>query len=290
MPTNNPLSSWRSPSITWNAQQGLYKEKEPEIVFFDKDPIAYAVSMYENKPTDDQIYLLEYFSYAEKECVNSIVADMFRTLGGRGHPKWANGRVDEIGRICGRPVLRKPKITSECLAKAEEIRTHYKGKFLMMALKGNELTEFRFKVLNYFKLDDYRMVDRNLLGMLSKLPRMFDEDKILEGIKEEFSVGTFSETELKSCSEFKTFKTLTLIASHNKSNARHNGVRGEYTCYWFYDENNRVHLIELDIDNPFQKYWTKMIQNPIDIKSQSYPHNKRDNMNYFVANKWELFE
>jgi hypothetical protein len=251
-----------------------YVEKEPEIVFFNKDPIAYAVSLYENKPTDDNICLIEYYSYTEKECVNSTVADLVH-----GH------------RRLGKPVLKKPMITSEHLAKAKEIRNFYKGKFLMMALKGNELTEFRFKVLDYLNCEaDYTSVDRNILGMLSKLPRMFDEDKILDGIKEEFSVGTFNETELKICSEFKTPKTLTLIASHNKSNARHNGLRGEYTCYWFYDENNRVHLIELDIDNPFREHWTKMIQNPIDIKSQSYPHNGRDNMYYFVANKWELLE
>jgi hypothetical protein len=246
--------------------QSQYKERESEIIFFDKDPIAYAVSMYEYTPNDDNTYLIEYYAYENSKCKKKIVPA---------------------------PLLKEywsPKITPKHIAKAEEIRTHYKGKFLMMALGNNKLTEFRYKVLNYFKLVDYRMVDRNLLGMLSKLPRMFDEDKILDSIKEEFSVGTFSETELKSCSEFKISKTLTLIASHNKNNARHNGLRGEFTCYWFYDENNRVHLIELDIDNPFREHWTKMIQNPIDIKSQSYPHNGRDNMNYFVANKWELLE
>ena len=90
-----------------------YKEKDPEIIFFDKDPVAYAVSMYEYTPNDDNTYLIEYYAYENSKCKKKIVPAT------RSSSTWS------------------PKITPKHIAKAEKIRTHYKGKFLMMALLKN---------------------------------------------------------------------------------------------------------------------------------------------------------
>jgi len=252
-------SPWPS-SITINS--------DPKMVLFEEDPLALAVSMYEYTPNDGNTYLLEFYSSAKDDTTStiSIVPS-------------ARGSV------------WKPTVTEEHKSQAEKIRTFYKGKFLMLALASKQggLTEFRKKTLHYLKSDDNKQVDSQILGMIVKLPRMFDEDKIIDSIKDEFRVGEFSSKEKNNAGVSKQL-TLTLIASHSKNNGRHNGVRGEFICYWFYDESNRVHLIEMDMHNPFTQHWVKSIEHPINITSKSYPHNARDGLNYWVCEKWELNE
>ena len=261
-------SAWPS-SITINSDP-----KIPTMVLFEEDPLALAVSMYEYTPNDGNTYLLEFYSSAEDDTTStiSIVPS-------------ARGSV------------WKPTVTEQHRSQAEKIRTYYKGKFLMLALSSTGptgpgtgfLTEFRKKTLHYLKSDDNKQVDSQILGMIAKLPRMFDEDKIIDSIKDEFNVGEFSTKEKNNAGVSKQL-TLTLIASHSKKNGRHSGVRGEFICYWFYDESNRVHLIEMDMHNPFTQHWVKSIEHPINITSKSYPHNARDGLNYWLCDKWELNE
>ena len=253
----NLASAWPS-NITINSS--------PTMVSFEEDPLALAVSMYEYTPNDDNTYLLEFYSILVEG--NDTISIVPSTRGS----------------------VWKPTVTERHRSQAEEIRTFYKGKFLMLALSSTDgITEFRRKTLHYLKSNDTKQVDRQILGMISKLPRMFDEDKIIDGIKDEFKVGAFSTKEKNNAGVSKQL-TLTLIASHSKNNGRHNGVKGEFICYWFYDENNRVHLIEMDMHNPFTQHWIKSIEHPISITAKSYPHTARDGLNYWVSTMWELNE
>ena len=182
-------------------------------------------------------------------------------------------------------------LTPEYYKTAQEIRDYYSQKFLMLGMGTKELTKFRTELMRYFldSKENYEYTE-DQVGMLVSLPRMYNEDQLLDKLRENYNVSVWRQKESNSTV---VRKTLYYIDVNRKKNwDRHgNGRRqDEFFNYWFHDENDRLYCIDLEIDNPFCHMWSRLIEFPLEIKGKVYQNTNRDNLNYYTFGSWEILE
>ena len=168
---------------------------------------------------------------------------------------------------------------------AAKIREHYSGKLMMMRMQGLQTTRFRHELFEYLTLPTNSFKYDNI-GMIASLPRFFAEDTILEDLKDCFNNSPWEDRE----SHAKELDIeLTYVNSHLKKSFRHHGrIRDEWMCYWCHDENDRLYMIEMDIDCPFRNFWAKTIEHSFTIKGSPIKHEAKDGMRYYTLVDWQI--
>jgi hypothetical protein len=180
----------------------------------------------------------------------------------------------------------RPIISNNQRKLATEIREYYGNKFLLMQLKGETLTKFRHELLGFLAQEDKNRISHNIIGMIATLPRLYNEDKLLDKLRKEYNNSPWHASEPHGR---KITTTLTFIDSHTKKAFRHHGQsRIEWLCYWCHDENDRLYMLEMDLNCPFRNFWQKTIEHPFPVKGSPIKHEAKDGLQYYTLTDWEI--
>lgn len=230
-----------------------------------------------------QIEYDEYDDFIIKQLFHSVQADPIAcAVHMYDRPEWrttialpSSVRRSEFQQVA--PMVRKRDVK-----KAGQIRDYFSKKFLMLQLAGEHLSQYRRELLKMLTRNNNNFSDDET-GMIMSLPRLFIEDQFLDELKENYNNDPWIDT----TSERDVNRTLTYIGCHTKKSHRYTGYRkSEFTCNWFHDEDDRLYLIETDIDSPYRMIWQDLIQYALDIKGDPVKCTKRDGMHYYELHNW----
>lgn len=170
---------------------------------------------------------------------------------------------------------------------AVEIKEFYKNKMLMYSLKGVLNTGFRRELLALLS-EEKNEYTSSELRQLSALPKMYYEDSVLDRVKEHCNTDNIPHI-IPTPTD--VLGQLTLLGSHTKRSRRITAVGSdkEYFCYWFYDEQNRANLIEMDFNCPFRNIWAELIQHTLTVKGMRTIHS-RDQVNFYTWTRFEILD
>jgi len=232
----------------------------------------------------EQIEYDEYDDFIIKQLFHSVQADPIAcAVHMYDRPEWrtklaarsTTGDRSEFQQVA--PMVRKRDVK-----KAGQIRDYFSKKFLMLQLAGEHLSQYRRELLKMLTRNNNNFSDDET-GMIMSLPRLFIEDQFLDELKENYNNDPWIDT----TSERDVNRTLTYIGCHTKKSHRYTGYRkSEFTCNWFHDEDDRLYLIETDIDSPYRMIWQDLIQYALDIKGDPVKCTKRDGMHYYELHNW----
>ena len=182
-------------------------------------------------------------------------------------------------------------LTPEYYKTAQEIRDYYSQKFLMLGMGTKELTKFRTELMRYFldSKENYEYTE-DQVGMLVTLPRMYKEDKLLDKLRENYNVSEWREKEPNGTVVRKTLYYIDVNLKKNRYASRAGKWQDEFFNYWFHDENDRLYCIDLDMDNPFCRIWSRLIEFPLEVEGKIYKNIAKDNLNYYTFGSWEIRE
>lgn len=176
------------------------------------------------------------------------------------------------------------RITEEDRETAVKIRNHFSGKLLLLQLAGKPLTQYRSELLKFLTKDCAYAHEET--GMIMSLPRLYEEDMFLDSLKENYNNTPWLASEPHG-KEIST--TLTFIDSHIKKAFRHSfKQRDSWICYWCHDENDRLYMLEMDLDCPFRNFWQKTIEHPFPVKGLPIKHEAKDGLHYYTLTDWEI--
>lgn len=156
-----------------------------------------------------------------------------------------NDCVDAIGNMLiyrNQYIQTHPQLyeyTAEHLAQANEIREHFKSKFLMKLLCNKPLTAFRNKALTLLDADEILIDD---VGILIKLPEFYEEDLFLEELgKDAVSVNAQAGFDLTNTDVF-----VFTYVGHNIRRTKHN----KDVQYWFKNNENNLAVLTIPTSSP----------------------------------------
>lgn len=171
----------------------------------------------------------------------------------------------------------KNMITDLDVQKASNIRDHYKNKLIMLTLRDYQLTKFR-NDLNKFLYSDPTKVLESHIGLVYKLPYLYDYDKEIDSI---FESSYFRNNKDASMTEAAT-RRLSFIKKIENQRKHSNTVE-----YWFHDGLNKV-MLQFPVDNPLLHLLDEKIsQGPISINTKYY-RRRKDLVEFFVCDKWSF--
>jgi len=251
-------------NFTFNKTLAKRKEKESEFLNkMDVDPIACAVHMYDRPEWRDKLTppLTQLTLHSQ-----SVPFDSFSTS-------------SEFQQVA-------PMLCKRDVKKAGQIRDYFSKKFLMIQLSGENLSQYRRDLMKMLTRNDDSFSEEET-GMIMSLPRLFIEDQFLDKLKENYNNDPWIDT----TSERDVNRTLTYIGCHTKKSHRYTAHtrytrKNEFICNWFHDEDDRLYLIETDIDSPYRMIWQDLIQYAMDIKGDPVKCTKRDGMHYYELHNW----
>ena len=168
---------------------------------------------------------------------------------------------------------------------AKKIRTYYSNKFMVMSFRNENMTRFRKQLLEYLTFTDNEYTEDHI-GMIASLPRMYAEDSIIEDLKDCFNNSPWLDEENNG----KPAEIdLTFVDSHTKRAFRHTGrTRDEWMVYWCHDENDRLYMIEMDLDCPFRNYWSSTIEHTFRVQGTPIKHAAKDGLRYYTLVDWQI--
>jgi len=218
------------------------------------DPIAISCYMYENR-------LSNY-----TEVFQSLESSIFNT------------GFKDIG-------IFRPANQPKYIQHAEKIRAYYGQKFMMLSMRKTHMTRFRTQLFEYLTRAD-KSFTADHVGMIASLPRLYAEDSILETMRKNYNNTPWLASEPHG-KEIST--TLTFIDSHIKKAFRHSFKhRDSWLCYWCHDENDRLYMLEMDLNCPFRNFWQKTIEHPFPVKGSPIKHEAKDGLHYYTLTDWEI--
>ena len=181
---------------------------------------------------------------------------------------------------------KHPKEMEDLVVKASEARTYYINKLMLSVLAG-DATNFQKQLLEVLNKEktQYNMTEFNTLF---RVPDMYQEDLVLDEVKALCNTSKFTSFKVPRPTNEKS--DITFIGSHVKTGRRYWGSSNKtdtYLCYWFRDEDDRAHLLEMDTDSPFREIWSNLIINTISIKGTRHEHN-RSKINFFTWSKYKI--
>ena len=263
-----------------------------ENVVKEKQPLRYTLSNVLGNQTDDPIALACWMHEHGKKNTSAFFLNLD-----------INDLID-IGSVVEVPTSTslKPRHNEA----AQKIRDYYSQKFLMISLRGRDpLSKFRIELMQYFvESKDNKEYTEEHIGMIYSLPRLYKEDQLLDKLREKYNVSAWKDKEPNALS---VRKTLFYIDVHRKANWNSTTRRvspdpgwvkrtpvyrknKEFFNYWFYDENERLYCIDLEMDNPFQRMWSRLIEFPLEVEGKIYKNHSRDGLNYYTFSNWEILE
>ena len=163
---------------------------------------------------------------------------------------------------------------------ANEIKSHFAQKLLLLTLRGTLLTEFR-KDLSILVNTDYSKNDysypNKFVGMAYKLPYFYHYDKELTKI---FG-GEYRNIKGSSIwpSDKSQLTFINKIRNHLKKDAMFE--------YWFSDERDNRILLKVDRKNPLLPVFDLMIKEPISV-SGTFATRYREELQFYEVRNWQF--
>ena len=163
---------------------------------------------------------------------------------------------------------------------ANEIKSHFAQKLLLLTLRGTLLTEFR-KDLSILVNTDYSKNDysypNKFVGMAYKLPYFYHYDKELTKI---FG-GEYRNIKGSSIwpSDKSQLTFINKIQNHLKADAMFE--------YWFSDERDNRILLKVDRKNPLLPVFDLIIKEPISI-SGTFAYREREELRFYEVRNWQF--
>jgi len=271
----------------------------------EKQPLRYTLSNVLGNLTDDPIALACWMHEHGKKDTSVFYSDLA-----------INNLIDSIG---GAKVTTSTPLKPRHNKTAQKIRDYYSQKFLMISLRSQHklanvppgypprplLSKFRIELMQYLvESKDNKEYTEDQIGMIYSLPRLYKEDQLLDKLREKYNVSAWKDKEPNALS---VRKTLFYIDVHRKTNW-HAATRRvspdsgwvkrtpvyrknkEFFNYWFHDENDRLYCIDLEMDHPFQRMWSRLIEFPLEVEGKIYKNHSRDGLNYYTFSNWEILE
>jgi hypothetical protein len=171
----------------------------------------------------------------------------------------------------------KDLVTDLDVQKAANIREYYKNKLLMLTLRDYKLTKFR-NDLNKFLYSDPTKVLESQVGLVYKLPYLYDYDQAIDPI---FGSSYFTNNKDNTMTE-NTTRQLSFIKKIDNHRKHNHTVE-----YWFHDGLNKV-MLHFPVENPLLHLLDEKIsQGPLSINARYY-RRRKDLVEFFVCDKWSF--
>jgi len=164
------------------------------------------------------------------------------------HRSWKTHETPQFQEL--EPAL----IESEDRDRAEAIRRYYGTKFVEMALRGRQPSEFRLKLAEV--LDGRRQLAESEIGMLYRLPYFYDEDIETDWIY----ANTASDQTLEYYRELEHLvKPLTLTPLRQVLRSQR---LGDSIKYWFVTQHGHPAVISVAKSNPLNAMMGSLFELP----------------------------
>ena len=164
---------------------------------------------------------------------------------------------------------------------ANEIKSHFAQKLMVLTLRGTELTEFR-KDLSILVNTDYSKNDysypNKFVGMAYRLPYFYHYDKEL--------IKIFG-GEYRKLHEVRLWpRNVTQLTFINKIQ---NHLKGDNAMfeYWFSDDRDDRILLKVDRKNPLLPVFDLIIKEPISV-SGTFAPRYREELQFYEVRNWQF--
>jgi hypothetical protein len=178
--------------------------------------------------------------------------------------------------------LESALITSEDRDRAEAIRRYYGAKFVEMALRGRQPSEFRLKLAEV--LDGRRQLKESEIGMLYRLPYFYDEDTDTDWIYANTASGQTLEY-YRGLEHLVKPLTLTPLRQVLRSQRLGDSIK-----YWFVTQHGHPAVISVAKSNPLNAMMDSLFELP-QLKVQAQlkigtrrGHNVQDQFHFELIN------
>lgn len=157
--------------------------------------------------------------------------------------------------------LESAEIEPEDRDRAEAIRRYYGAKFVEMALRGYQLSEFRLKLAEV--LDGRRQLAESEVGMLYRLPYFYDEDTDTDWIYANTASGQTLEY-YRGLEHVVKPLTLTPLRQVLRSQRLGDSIK-----YWFVTQHGHPAVISVAKSNPLNAMMSSLFELP-QLKVQAH--------------------
>ena len=178
--------------------------------------------------------------------------------------------------------LESALIVPEDRDRAEAIRRYYGAKFVEMALRGRQLSEFRLRLAEV--LDGRRQLAESEVGMLYRLPYFYDEDTETDWIYANTESGQ-ALAYWNNLDQLVMPLTLTPLRQVLRSQRS-----GDVVKYWFVTEHNYPAVISVAKSNPLNAMMDSLFGLPqLKVEAQlrigtRRGHNIQDQFHFDLIN------
>lgn len=170
-------------------------------------------------------------------------------------------------------------IVHDDYAHAQEIRNYYGKKIMWLQLNGGRVSQFRADLMSYIHQADPRIVTENISGMIHKMPDFFQEDKILDRIKQLADISTIQT--IIPLNTPMVLSPVEIVLRRSKTSKVNN--------YWMMTKDKRLCQIEIQQPNPLEPLWLDLYNNSATITiSGKFVATCREDFNFYRVTNWKV--
>jgi hypothetical protein len=162
---------------------------------------------------------------------------------------------------------------------AKQIRKYYRNKLTILALKSQNMSNFRVDLQELLGMEPTQL-KLKFLPMMIRLPSFYKEDIVMDTLKKTTVVPA-----LNRARHEKESRTLTFVDKiHRKTKNQ------DLSWYWFVNEQNVLHRLSLDGKNKLNHVFERFLDKPITIEA-NYPVSsvRGTDLNFYsVEGDWKL--
>ena len=163
---------------------------------------------------------------------------------------------------------------------ADEIRRHYRGKFVFLRLRGEQPTKFRQDLEKFVAVDwdpSFTITEKTV-GLICKLPFFYEHDMGL--INDVFGSETYNIKKYVTSNDPVTLTFIKVLDENQK---------GKTTfSYWFKDSHDNRFSIPVEKNNSLLPTWEEFIKKPVTL-SGHYTSRSYDSLEFYkVARGWKI--
>ena len=163
---------------------------------------------------------------------------------------------------------------------ADDIRRHYRGKFLFLKLRGEQPTKFRQDLEKFVAIDwdPSFTITTKTVGMICKLPFFYEHDMGL--INDVFGSETHNIKKHVSSNDPVTLTFIKVLDENQKGKTSFS--------YWFKDSHDNRFSIPVEKNNSLLPTWEEFIKKPVTL-SGHYTSRSYDSLEFYkVARGWKI--
>lgn len=156
------------------------------------------------------------------------------------------------------------------LEMADRCRKHFKFKMTSLSFR-EELTSYRRKLVEYLQQKDITKVDSDFLGLISRLPEMFDEDMVAKKV--------YSQCNKKYTDQEHYLVETVQLTYIDKAKFRRKIKETKKTVtgikYWFKDQDNNAYCLYMDEYSSFHEFFDNACESgDIEVKVHGFLHEE----------------